>query len=170
MVPRSVAILSKNVSPVYTRAVAFALSRMLDKPNGRKTVLSILHTPILVPTRNLTSESPESQVGLQTPLAASGVRVSLQVLQTLLINADPSPAFISSILSPITPSLYTLVYRLDTVKTSDPTTRDLLGALLKTWGRVIGVEEGLGAIWAIMQGEGGDWETDVEGEIQRVER
>lgn len=95
---------------------------------------------------------------------------ALGTLQTFLTNTDPSPTVISSILTPIIPSIYSLWYSLDKIKSADPATKTTLKGLLGTWGRLIGNLEGTATLWLIVDGEGGEWKTNVAGEIRRVER
>ncbi|KAJ7904493.1 hypothetical protein B0H14DRAFT_2663092 [Mycena olivaceomarginata] len=93
----------------------------------------------------------------------------LSTIMTLVTNTDPSPALISSLLSPIASALYSLLYHLDKVKTSDPSLKEMLRGLLGTWGRVVGATEALAILWSVIDGQGGEWRVDLEGQISRVE-
>jgi hypothetical protein len=88
----------------------------------------------------------------------------------LVTNTDPSPTLISSLLSPIASALYSLLYHLDQVKTSDPSLKEMLRGLLGTWGRVISTTEALAILWSIIDGEGGEWRVDLEGQINRLQK
>lgn len=88
----------------------------------------------------------------------------------LVTNTDPSPTLISSLLSPIVSALYSLLYHLDQTKTSDPSLKEQLRGLLGTWGRVIGATEALAIMWSVIDGEGGEWRVDLEGQITRLEK
>lgn len=102
-------------------------------------------------------------------VAQMTVLQTITALETLLTNTDPSPVLISSILTPIVPSLYSLLSKLEKVKISDPGLKMTLRGLLGTWGRLIGASEGAATIWLIVNGEGGEWKVDVGGEIVRIE-
>jgi hypothetical protein len=123
---------------------------MLAMP-ASSAVLSSLHEPLLVVN------------------SASSPRAALSTILTLVTNTDPSPALISSLLSPIASALYSLLYHLDKVKTSDPSLKEMLRGLLGTWGRVVGATEALAILWSVIDGQGGEWRVDLEGQISRVE-
>ncbi|KAJ7498954.1 hypothetical protein FB451DRAFT_1334528 [Mycena latifolia] len=82
----------------------------------------------------------------------------------------PSPALISSLMSPIVSALYSLLYHLDQIKTSDPSLKEMLRGLLETWGRVVNTTEGLAVLWSVIEGQGGEWRVDLEGQITRLEK
>ncbi|KAF7352810.1 RTP1-C1 domain-containing protein [Mycena venus] len=149
--PRVLELLSDRAPISYRRAAAFSISRMLAMP-ASSAVLSFLHPPLL-------AVSP-----------ASPPRAALATIMTLVTNTDPSPALISSLLSPIVSSLYSLLYYLDQVKTSDPSLKELLRGLLGTWGRVIGATEAYAILWSVIDGQGGEWSVDLEGQITRLEK
>jgi hypothetical protein len=123
---------------------------MLAMP-ASSAVLSSLHEPLLVIN------------------SASSPRAALSTIMTLVTNIDPSPTLISSLLSPIASALYSLLYHLDKVKTSDPSLKEMLRGLLGTWGRVVGATEALAILWSVIDGQGGEWRVDLEGQISRVE-
>jgi hypothetical protein len=86
---------------------------------------------------------------------------------TLLSNADPSPSFISDLLSPVTPALYSLLYCLDKVKTSDPNMKESLHGMLLTWGKIVTESQGVDTLLSITKnGQEGEWKIDLEGHIQ----
>jgi hypothetical protein len=115
-------------------------------------VLSFLHPPLL------------------SVVPATSPREALFTIMTLVTNTDPSPSLISSLLSPIVSALYSLLYYLDGVKTSDPSLKELLRGLLGTWGRVVGPTEALGILWSVIDGQGGEWRVDLDGQITRLEK
>jgi len=95
-------------------------------------------------------------------------RRAISTLTTILTNTDPSPVLISTLLSPILPPLYAILFYLDGVKTSDPQLKESLKSLLTTWGRVVSLQEVVSVLWTILDDQGGGWETDGEGEIRPV--
>ena len=164
-------ILSSDVetTPIaHRRAAAFSISRLLateDNPNHTvisRILLPALHNPFLQ-VSNTSGTSGESKVTQMTALQ------TVRSLETLLTNTDPSPILISNVLTPIIPPLYSLLSKLEKVKISDPALKLTLRGLLGTWGRLVGVSEGVAAIWLVVNDEGGEWKVDVAGEIVRVE-
>lgn len=160
--------------PAHRRAVAFSLSRMLASDENlnspgfvSKTLLPILHYPFLTAHANDTDGSPSQSPDEQQGMTPSG---SLSTLQTLLTNADPSPTFITDLLTPIVPALFAILSSLESTKTSDPAIRETVKGFLSTWGRVVGTPEGIEVLWRVVDGEGGEWQTDVAGEITKVEK
>ncbi|KAJ7700055.1 hypothetical protein B0H17DRAFT_276446 [Mycena rosella] len=149
--PRVLELLSERAPPAYRRAAAFSISRMLATP-AFPAVLSFLHPPLL----SIAPISPP--------------RTALTTIMMLVTNTDPSPALISSLLSPIVSALYSLLYYLDQIKTSDPSLTEMLRGLLGTWGRVVGATEALAILWSVIDGQGGEWRVDLEGEITRLEK
>ncbi|KAJ7591090.1 hypothetical protein C8J56DRAFT_782610 [Mycena floridula] len=152
IVPRIADLLCDTATPAaHKRAAAFSLSRMLATQSpGCSAVLSALHGPLI----NVT-----------------GVDVSstLTTLVELISNADPSPTLVSTLLSPIIPSLYALLFHLDRIKTSDPTLKESVSGLLATWARVITEAEGVASLWQIIDGVELAWEIDLGGSVRRVE-
>ncbi|KAJ7095353.1 hypothetical protein B0H15DRAFT_775607 [Mycena belliarum] len=151
IVPRILELFSDRTPLAYKRAAAFSVARMLEMP-ASSTVLSFLHPPLL----SIQSTSPP--------------RAALSTIMMLLTNSDPSPALISSVLSPIVSTLYSLLLYLDRVKTSDPSLKEMLRGLLGTWGRVVGATEALAVLWSVIDGQGGEWQVDLEGQITRLEK
>ena len=96
-------------------------------------------------------------------------KASLNTIQVLLTNTDPSPHLITALLTPIVPSLYSLYACLEGAKAADPILREGIKGLLSTWGRLVSSEDVIGTIWQIIGGEGSDWRVDVAGEISHVE-
>ncbi|OBZ76096.1 hypothetical protein A0H81_03253 [Grifola frondosa] len=144
IIPRLVALLA--VEDVSRRR--FTNSRELVAG----IVLPLLHNPILHGNRG-----------------SSSLIDTLTTIQTLLTNTDPSPLFISVLLSPIMPSLYSLSHYLDHTKISDPVIKELVKGFLATWGRVIGQPAGVKTFWDIVCGEVPEWGIDNSGSITVVE-
>ncbi|KAI0824765.1 hypothetical protein BC628DRAFT_1419872 [Trametes gibbosa] len=161
MVPRMLLLLSvddRALPPAHRRSIAFSLSRMLtdegDAEKKRVTmglVFPILHNPILHGSGDLTPTS------------------SLRTIQVLLTNTDPSPHLITALLTPIVPSLYSLHAYLEQAKASDPLVRETIKSFLSTWGRLVNKEEVIATLLRIINGETSDWQTDVAGQISKVE-
>ena len=120
-------------------------------------LLPMLHRPLL---ENTSDDAPAEA----TPSCA------LDRLVALVSNTDPSPELMTMLLSPVASALYSLKYHLDRTKTSDPTLKESVGGLLSTWGRIVSAEQGIDTFWRIVDGEGGHWEADLEGNIKRVEK
>ncbi|KAJ7179134.1 hypothetical protein C8R46DRAFT_1187560 [Mycena filopes] len=140
--PRILELLSDRAPAPYRRAGAFSLSRMLVTP-AAPSALAFLHSPLL----SLNPTSPP--------------QVALTTIMTLVTNTDPSPALISALLSPIVSALYSLLYHLD---------QRCCGDCWGLWGRVGGATEALAILWSIIDGQGGDWSVDMEGQITRMEK
>ncbi|KAI5893359.1 ARM repeat-containing protein [Schizophyllum commune H4-8] len=164
VIPRILELLTANVPASYRRASAFAISRMLSSDGSyphaalaSSILLPMLHRPLLEYTSDDTT----------TELAPSR---ALDTLVALVSNTDPSPELMTMLLSPVASALYSLKYHLDRTKTSDPTLKESVGGLLSTWGRIVSAEHGIDTFWRIVDGEGGFWETDLEGNIKRVEK
>ncbi|KZT72491.1 hypothetical protein DAEQUDRAFT_722639 [Daedalea quercina L-15889] len=180
IIPRLFAILStdaKRVPPVYRRSIAFALSRMLSSEENRQAgvacniLLARLHRPFLTATPNtLVDDREEGTTQPPSVVPELAPSATLNVLQTLLTNADPSPTFVSSLLTPIVPALYGILSHLEGTKTSDPALKDSVRGFLVTWGRVVTAREGIDALWEVVLGEGGEWKADVTGNLVRTER
>lgn len=127
-------------------------------------VLPIIHSPLRPSTSQRTAVS-QSQHSTATSDGRIGPSQALSTIRTLLLNTDPSPVFITSILSPIIPYLYALLHYLDKTRTSDPLLKDLVKTLLSTWGRVVERQEGTELLWSIFQGQRISWQTDDTGEV-----
>ncbi|KAJ6599093.1 hypothetical protein DFH09DRAFT_24467 [Mycena vulgaris] len=149
--PRVLELLSARAPLAYRQAAAFSISRMLATPTF-PAVLSFLHPPLL----SITPSSPP--------------RAALSMIMMLVTNTDPSPDLISSLLSPIVSTLYSLLHYLDQIKTSDPSLKEMLRGLLGTWGRVVSATEALAVLWSVIDGQGGEWRVDLEGGITRLEK
>ncbi|KAI9001411.1 hypothetical protein BD414DRAFT_519479 [Trametes punicea] len=162
ILPRMLTLLSLDegaLPQAHRRAIAFSLSRMLTNEKNvqiRDTAMGIvfptLHDPIL---RGSGTISPTA---------------SLKSIQVLLTNTDPSPHLISTLLTPIVPSLYSMHACLEQARVSDPLLRETINGFLSTWGRLVNTDEVIATIWRIISGEGSDWRVDIAGEISRVEK
>ncbi|KAK7061701.1 RTP1-C1 domain-containing protein [Favolaschia claudopus] len=148
--PKILELLSDRAPASYRRAAAFSVSRMLAS-SAASVVLSLIHKPLLSLD---TVTSPNS---------------ALSSIMAIVTNTDPSPPLISSLLSPVVAALYSLLYHLDQVKTSDPGLKEMLRGLLGTWGRVVSTTETIAIIWSIVDGQGGGWQVNLEGQITRLE-
>ncbi|KAH7930074.1 hypothetical protein BV22DRAFT_1191545 [Leucogyrophana mollusca] len=180
VVPRIITLISTDSPTAYKRAASFTLSRMLatDGSSVHQTltssvVLSILHTPFAHKVAQSgigeIKSSPDDPAR-PFPDTTLPPNTALSTLTTLLLNTDPSPTFISAILSPIVPALYALLHHMDTTKVSDPVVKESVKGLLATWGRVVERREGIEVLWAVLQEERIDWDINIAGDIKRVSR
>jgi hypothetical protein len=156
-------ILVSEAQVVYRRAAAFAVYRAVVPQNdkagphqaiARSVVLSVLQKPFLDPS--------------ESSLPAAD---ALWLLTILISNTEPSPTFISLVLSPLIAALYGLSYDLDQRRTSTPQIKESVAGLLKAWGKIIDDTEGTDVLWRIIEG-GKDWEwsVDLEGKLSRERR
>lgn len=167
VIPQMIEILSaKEIPPVQLRAIAFAISHMLSAEQHAlhhallaRMILPIFHQPFLLNV----STPTDSQDTIQKPTSA------LAMLKVVMTNTDPSPALISTLLTPIVPALFLIYSQLEGMKLADPAIKASVHGLLGTWGRVIGPQEGIAALWLLVEGEGGEWSVDVAGEINLID-
>lgn len=157
IVPRVIDLLQESSHPAYRRSAAFALSQMLSVDGGiaAKIIIEKLHGPLL-------HVVPDAETTAAT--------TTLEILGTLLTNSDPSPKIISSLLSPIVPALYGLLFHLDSIKISDPELKEMVRGLLMTWSRIVSTSEAIDVLWSIFDDESGQWQTDLVGSARRVMR
>lgn len=158
-------LLSNEAPATYRRAASFSISRMLDsgflhRPLVCSLVLPVIHNPI---THDSKVEHPQETQGERSSTAAT---TALSTLAILLLNTDPSPAFITDVLSPVVPALYALLYHLDTTKASDPVLKESVKGLLATWGRVVETQDGVNTLWSVIRSKRIDWEVDISGNIR----
>jgi hypothetical protein len=164
IVPRLMELLSYGVPAAYRRAASFSISRMLDsqflhRPLVSSLVSSIIHHPILVDLPQGNQDGHPSEAAPPTPTTA------LSMLTILLLNTDPSPAFITDVLSPVVAPLYALIFHLDSIKASDPVLKESVKGLLATWGRLVEMQDGVNTLWSVIQCERIYWEVDISGNI-----
>jgi len=173
MIPRILALIfpanAQKTPPSHKQAAAFALSRMLSSKFQYHAIVSnillpLLHDPFLRPSP-LTSETSTKSIVDGIPSKLSPVE-ALLTLQTFFLHTDPSPTELSTLLTPIASELYTLLGLYRSSKTADPSTRESLGALLSTWGRVVVTSDVIAGLWGIISGEGGNWEVRFDGFVR----
>ncbi|KAK0206796.1 hypothetical protein DFS33DRAFT_1421493 [Desarmillaria ectypa] len=185
-VPRILALLYNDAPASYKRAAAFTISRMLatdgsssHHKTARGIIMPLLHGPLLhiptlfdEPSSLIQPINPLSQPGPSVSSSKLGPNTALTALSTLITNTDPVPTLIATLLSPVIPSLYSLLEHLEHVRTSNPTIRETVRGMLETWGRVVEKEEGTWIIWNIIQNEGGEigWKVNLEGLIYQVDK
>ncbi|KAF9451696.1 hypothetical protein P691DRAFT_723445 [Macrolepiota fuliginosa MF-IS2] len=175
VIPRIIALFSDKSPPTYRRAAAFTISRMLSTNTAplllsvkKGIVFGLLHDPLVHvydeleghDLQNLERFPPATKIHLRPD-------VVIDALLKLLSNADPSPSFTSDLLSPVVAPLYSLLYRLNKVKTSDPKLKESLRGMLLTWGKIVTANEGIEILWSIIRdGQQGGWKIDLEGHIR----
>ncbi|KAF8231899.1 hypothetical protein L208DRAFT_1361765 [Tricholoma matsutake] len=167
IIPRITDLLSSQESPAHTRAAAFTISRMLSpidpvphRELASGIIFSFLHQPFL---EVLEGDADKTSLPSQPPTTA------LSTLITLVSNADPSPTLMTTLLSPITPAIYSLFHYMEKVKASDPTLKESLHGLLVTWGKIVSQPEGVAILWHIItSNDRGGWQVDLEGHISKV--
>ncbi|EGN93069.1 hypothetical protein SERLA73DRAFT_163744 [Serpula lacrymans var. lacrymans S7.3] len=183
ILPRIVALVSNDSPPTYRRAACLTISRMLASDTefpfphqifASSIALPILHDPLVYLTSDIPDiiakripPSPDAHTSFSEVSSTPGMAISTLLL--LLLNTDPSPTFISNVLSPVIPTLYSLLYHLDQTKLSDPVLKESIKGLLTTWGRVIDRKEGLDIMNNILRGDRIGWQVDVTGEVKRVD-
>ncbi|KZW04209.1 hypothetical protein EXIGLDRAFT_716206 [Exidia glandulosa HHB12029] len=144
-----------QVSPAHKRAAAFTLSRFLASDFrhvriSKAIILRTLHLPLLSTATATTTQSPHD------PHAA------LYLLIALVSRMDPSPPLLSTLLSPIVPSLVTLLEHFHQTRTTDPDLRESVRGMLLAWGRVMPLDEATERLWAVVLGAGAAWEGSGE--------
>ncbi|KAI0092021.1 hypothetical protein BDY19DRAFT_983564 [Irpex rosettiformis] len=173
ILPQLLSLLSTSfdVPAIQRRVAAFTLSQLLSSEENThhadvsRILLPLLQKPLLETSEHCLL----SQDDTPKPQSTFSPLESLDILQTFLANTDPSPTLISGIMTPVIPAIYTVSYSLDKIKSADPSLKATLSGLLETWGRLIGDTEGVATLWLIVDGEGGEWQVDIAGEIRRVE-
>ena len=148
----------KSIPRSFVRGAAFALARLLTHPSSAPAasnlILPCLHSSLLTVILPETSActDPESILPLKSAY------VSIKFLTTLLLNTDPSPALISSLITPILVPLYYLTEFFDTnpgVVLKNPEMKEMSQGLIRTWARVMGTPEARNGWWDIIVGTGG---------------
>lgn len=153
--------------PVYRRAAAFSISRLLAEGSMHReeslgTLLPYIHQPFRVMKPSSRDDITESE--------QPGTTDVISTLQTILINTDPSPSLLSTVFTPIASALYAILGCLDSKKTTDPALRETVKGLLGTWARVVSAQEVELVCWSIIEGEGGYWKVDIAGEVIQTTR
>ena len=156
------------VPPAYRRAAAFSISRLIaEESKNREECLNILLPRIHQPFAKVTELPPQDDVPEHSQLNTADC---ISILQTILINTDPSPALLSTVFTPISPALYAILGCLDSQKTADPALKETVKGLLGTWSRIVSAQEVEEVGWSIIDGEGGYWKGDIAGEIIQTAR
>lgn len=121
------------------------------------SILALLHTPFL--------ELPKEERGQQAP----SLQETLEAIVTLLANAEPSPTFISKLLSPLIATLYGLWYGISQHKIVDAQLKESVLGLLKSWAKIVNQREGQEILWSVIEvGKECDWKFDVEGNFWKI--
>jgi len=130
-----------------------------------RVFFNLVHDPVLLITPDSLPDSRPTEA-----IMAPSILEAINIVQTFLTNTDPAPTLVSTTLSPIATSLFSLLGTLTRLKTTDPTLRESVHGLLLAWGRVVPVEEAIAILWACLDGQGGDWAVDISGNVRRVEK
>jgi hypothetical protein len=85
----------------------------------------------------------------------SSLSDTITTLTTLFTSTDPSPFLAQVIIEPIIVPLYNLSAHLDAQRISDPTLKESVRGLIRTWARLVGREEVVQGLWLVIQGTGG---------------
>ena len=164
--PRVIHLLSSSIPASHKQAASFIIYRavMPEKQtqyqDASSTVLAMLHDPFL----KLLDLSEQKPANTMEPSEA------LSSISTLISNSEPSPIFISKILSPILPSLYLLSYTLARYKTADPQLKASISGLLLSWGKIIDRPEGINVLWSILEGgQNSEWKYNTDGQLWRFQ-
>ncbi|KAG9038544.1 hypothetical protein FRB95_000765 [Tulasnella sp. JGI-2019a] len=156
IIPRIMAILSPDDEAVQTpapeshkRAAALSISRMLaTKPGAASHVMS---NGLL---------RPFGPPDLGSPVEQASATRSLQTLQDLLAHGDPTPTLPKYLLGSILPSLYALLAQLDSMRTADPSLKELVKGLLRAWVGTVDLNEAVNGWWNVLRSGGGWGERD----------
>jgi hypothetical protein len=166
--PRVLHLLTKSTQTSHKRAAAFAVYRGLvpekvtqTSAKASSSILALLHASFLelpLPT--------EGRIGQPTP----NLKETLEVIVTLLANAEPSPIFISKLLSPLIATLYGLSYDISQHRTVDPQLKGSVSGLLKSWAKIVNQVEGQDILWSVIDGgKECDWKFDVAGNFWKIQ-
>ncbi|TFK43559.1 hypothetical protein BDQ12DRAFT_643120 [Crucibulum laeve] len=175
IIPRIISILLEDAPAAYKRAAAFSISQLLadevlspHKELASAITLSIIHKPFLELPSDESNQTDSNSASPNHNLQPSN---ALSVLISLISNSDPSPVFISNLLSPIIPILYSLLYHLEKHKASDPTLKVSLHGILVTWGKIVTQAKGIEVLSSILDnGEGSEWRVDLGGNFARSQK
>ena len=158
-------LLSSNIPASHKQAASFIIYRAIipekkqaQYQDASSIVLAMLHDPFL----KLVDSSEQKPRNTMEPSEA------LSSISTLISNTEPSPIFISKILSPILASLYLLSYNLAQYKTADPQLKASINGLLLSWGKIVDQPEGVNLLWSILEaGQSSEWKYDADGHLWR---
>lgn len=166
--PRVLRVLTKSTQTSHKRAAAFAVYRGLvpekvtqTSAKASSSILALLHAPFLelpLPKEGRSGQPPPNP------------QETLEVIVTLLANAEPSPIFISKLLSPLIATLYGLSYDISQHKTVDPQLKESVSGLLKLWAKIVNQIEGQDILWSVIDGgKECDWKFDMTGNFWRIQ-
>jgi hypothetical protein len=142
----------------FVRAIAFSVSRLLVTGNEtRQRESRSIILPLLYGSLGLSKEQP-----------LPAIAEVISIIEILISNADPSPTLMTILISPVVPSLYSLLYHLDRVKTSDPALKVSVKGILSTWGRIVPSEEAIEILMGVVHGSAIVWEPDSDGNLRRT--
>ena len=133
-------------------------------------LLPLLHDPFMKLSTEF-SEGANSSANDSTPLKFTPHK-AIMTLITILTNADPSPALINFLITPIVMPLYNIFEAVSNHKTVDPAIKMTVSGLLTTWARISDKAIVVGAIWHIVQDNEAPfvWQIDIAGELSLVEK
>ena len=149
-----------DTRPNYKRAAAFVIFRAIvpqairkSAPSAASVILDILHRPF----------REASGQHLEQTLVAHDALWSLTIL---ISNTEPSPVFISRLLSPIISGVYALSFDMGRNRLADPQIKESVTGLLLSWGKIIDRAEGTNTLWSVIE-DGRDyaWRFGLEGKI-----
>ncbi|CAE6425596.1 unnamed protein product [Rhizoctonia solani] len=134
---------SQSTPTSYKQAAAFTLARLLKmtKSLTLKIVSPMIHG------RFFCEPTPSPEL--------PSLPDTITTLTTLFTSTDPSPFLAQVIIEPILVPLYNLSAHLDVQRISDPTLKESVRGLIRTWARLVGREEVIEGLWSIIQGAGG---------------
>lgn len=162
--PRVIHLLSSNMPASHRQAASFVIYRAVipkkqsQHHNASSIVLAMLHDPFLKLV-DLSEQKPANTIEPSDALSA---------ICTLISNTEPSPIFISKILSPILASLYLLSYNLTQYKTADPQLKASINGLLLSWSKIVDQPEGINVLWSILEGgKSSEWKYNADGQLWR---
>ncbi|KAF8812411.1 hypothetical protein BYT27DRAFT_6419485 [Phlegmacium glaucopus] len=164
--PRVIHLLSSNRLASHRQAASFTIYRAIisdeqaQYQDAASIILAMLHDPFL----KVVDPSEQRLANTMEPSEA------LSSISTLISNTEPSPIFISKILSPILPSLYLLSYNLAQFKTADPQLKASINGLLLSWGKIVDQPEGINVLWSILEArQNSEWKYNTDGQLWRFQ-
>lgn len=157
VVPRLLQIASGAGPVAYKNAAAFAIAQMLSP--SLNTLHPDLASSIIVSFLH-GSFGPASDISQHL-----SPRQALETLISIIAHAGPSPTLVSKLLSPVVTHLYSLLFHLDSIKTSDPSLRTGIRDILSAWARLAPLLETVDTLWHIIMGERVYWKVGLDGEL-----